>query len=260
MNSQNSVGVYRSLSEHFDDFMNLDDTSEEYNNYKHGYKEVEHKATISRSFVHGKGSYMVFPNSLSKIDNIDEDPFKIEDYKNIKQYSIEYPSYLEDFANVLSPLNIYIFILQVSKRNQSITPFYHKPEVKYYENIKYDEIYLDNVKVFSVSNPGYYRKLIYIDYEYSCSEFYNYPIFKLSDDVYKVEYEPLSLGIPSAVQIDTYCVRRDFQEDFYYIGDKRFALITREETFTRDHHIANKKSKWDHFSSSRYKRKFSCAF
>lgn len=184
-----------------------------------------------------------------------------EDFKELSRYDIEYPAFLNKVVERTSYHNLIPLFMQLTPKNKKIVPYYKKRAMPYNKYIRYTEDVIEGVKVYSKVHPGYYRKLIYINYEFDCSEFFDFPVFRLSDDVHKVNYNFLSQGALHAKNLldegdDLYTEKRDFKDDFYYIGNGRFALITRNESYTRDHMVALNHEFEGDVVSCRYKRKF----
>ncbi len=204
------------------------------------------------------GCVFIIKNNIPPLDFT---PILTEDFKEITHYDIQYPQYFEEYRLKVGYHDLFSFILQLTLNNRKITPYYNKVKVPYSKYTKSENNVIENVRVYSKVNPGYYRKLVYINYEHDCSEYFNYPMFELSDEIYKADYAFLSHGALSVNsdkvgKENMYFFCRDFKDDFYYVGNKRFALITRSENYSRDHDIAVKKENSTMLSTTRYKRKF----
>lgn len=175
-----------------------------------------------------------------------------EDWHKIENYTVEVPTNLMTSYNNLYPNELLAFFICISlqKNAKCILPC-NKPKRT---NLNKDHFnsceirVIDGVRLRSKLYQGT-RKLLYHDYKFDETDFYKFPIFSWSEEVYPFNYDPVKKYRNTEF--------RNLHVDFEYIGDNKFALIERGEYETKEQKIAERKELHGKLSSCRYKRTYS---
>ena len=183
-----------------------------------------------------------------------------EDYLKIKSYCVEVPHNMIYRLETCQPNELLAMFIMLNLKNCKCILPCHKPplpyryltnpktgqEEKVYEYNTYETRVIEGVMVNSMTCPGY-RKLLYKDYKYKETEFYGFPVFFLSDEIYPLAYRR---------KPNREILLKDFKEHFHYIGDGKFALIERTDYETKSQKIAEKELAALGLCSLRYKRTY----
>lgn len=190
---------------------------------------------------------------LQMADCVYKDDWKgWEDWHNVDTYTVEVPRNMMTRYINLYPNELLAFFIMINlQKNAQCRLPSEKPKRTTLNKDQFNSCeirVIEGVRLRSKLYKGT-RKLLYHDYKFDETDFYKFPIFSWSEEVYPFNYDKVKAYREVEV--------RNLHNDFEYIGDNKFALIERGEYETKDQKIAERKELHGKLSSCRYKRTYS---